>query len=99
MRWCRLVSSTKDIMGEEYVKKTQDSLGKIIKKPPMSDKLLKKPPFRFLHDIFTEVNTVTWLKIEERKIVNNLLLFLCVLLIFMNDWYKYNKSQSIIITL
>ncbi|XP_071482744.1 TRAF3-interacting protein 1-like [Diadema antillarum] len=46
-------------MGEEYIKKTQDSLGKIIKKPPMTEKLLKKPPFRFLHDIFTEVIRTT----------------------------------------
>ncbi|XP_054751126.1 TRAF3-interacting protein 1-like isoform X3 [Lytechinus pictus] len=46
-------------MGEEYIKKTQDSLGKIIKKPPMTEKLLKKPPFRFLHDVFTEIIRTT----------------------------------------
>lgn len=37
------------------IKKTQDTLGKVIKKPPLHDKLLKKPPFRFLHDIITNV--------------------------------------------
>lgn len=42
-------------MNEAVIKKTQDSLGKIIKKPPMTEKLLNKPPFRFLHDVITSV--------------------------------------------
>ncbi|XP_070535755.1 TRAF3-interacting protein 1-like isoform X8 [Ptychodera flava] len=42
-------------MGDAYIKKTQATLGKIIKKPPLTDKLLKKPPFRFLHDVISEV--------------------------------------------
>jgi hypothetical protein len=40
---------------EAAVKATMATMGKLIKKPPMSDKLLRKPPFRFLHDILTEV--------------------------------------------
>lgn len=40
------------------IKKTQDLLGKYVKKPPLSDKLLKKPPFRFLHDVINVVRTV-----------------------------------------
>lgn len=42
-------------MDPRIVKKTQDTLGKIIKKPPLTEKLLSKPPFRFLHDITTSV--------------------------------------------
>uniref|UniRef100_A0A182VYT9 TRAF3-interacting protein 1 n=1 Tax=Anopheles minimus TaxID=112268 RepID=A0A182VYT9_9DIPT len=33
------------------LKKTQASLGKFVKRPALTDKLLRKPPFRFLHDI------------------------------------------------
>ena len=46
-------------MNPSIVKKTQDTLGKIIKKPPLTEKLLTKPPFRFLHDIITEVIRTT----------------------------------------
>ncbi|XP_051880815.1 TRAF3-interacting protein 1 [Pristis pectinata] len=46
-------------MSSHFVKRTQDSLGKVIKKPPLTEKLLSKPPFRYLHDIFTEVIRIT----------------------------------------
>ncbi|XP_063215888.1 TRAF3-interacting protein 1 [Bacillus rossius redtenbacheri] len=39
----------------EVIKRTQDILGKFVKKPQLMDKFLKKPPFRFLHDIVTAV--------------------------------------------
>ncbi|XP_038079462.1 TRAF3-interacting protein 1-like isoform X3 [Patiria miniata] len=43
----------------DFVKATQDTLGKLIKKPPLTEKLLRKPPFRFIHDIITEVIRTT----------------------------------------
>uniref|UniRef100_A0A673ZVV1 TRAF3-interacting protein 1 n=1 Tax=Salmo trutta TaxID=8032 RepID=A0A673ZVV1_SALTR len=46
-------------MNASVAKKTQDTLGKVIKKPPLTEKLLTKPPFRYLHDIFSEVIRTT----------------------------------------
>ncbi|XP_054237096.1 TRAF3-interacting protein 1 [Indicator indicator] len=46
-------------MNEAVVRRTQDSLGKVIRKPPLTDRLLNKPPFRYLHDVITEVIRVT----------------------------------------
>ncbi|KAJ8403490.1 hypothetical protein AAFF_G00352620 [Aldrovandia affinis] len=46
-------------MNASVAKKTQDTLGKVIKKPPLTEKLLSKPPFRYLHDIFSEVIRTT----------------------------------------
>lgn len=40
------------------LKRTADSLGAVIKKPPLTDKLLSRPPFRYLHDIIMEVGLI-----------------------------------------
>ncbi|XP_060049563.1 TRAF3-interacting protein 1 isoform X8 [Erinaceus europaeus] len=42
-------------MNAAVVRRTQETLGKVIRRPPLTDKLLCKPPFRYLHDIVTEV--------------------------------------------
>lgn len=41
----------------DIIKITQTSLGKYVKRPQLTEKLLRKPPFRFLHDIVTTVST------------------------------------------
>lgn len=42
-------------MNATVVRRTQEALGKVIRRPPLTEKLLNKPPFRYLHDIITEV--------------------------------------------
>ena len=48
-------SSMEDVAQEE-LQRTQTELGKVIKRPILSDKLLKRPPFKFLHDIIVNVS-------------------------------------------
>ncbi|XP_076723018.1 TRAF3-interacting protein 1 isoform X4 [Callospermophilus lateralis] len=46
-------------MNSAVVRRTQEALGKVIRRPPLTEKLLSKPPFRYLHDIVTEVIRTT----------------------------------------
>ncbi|XP_030435798.1 TRAF3-interacting protein 1 isoform X1 [Gopherus evgoodei] len=46
-------------MNGAVVRRTQESLGRVIRKPPLTDRLLGKPPFRYLHDLIGEVIRVT----------------------------------------
>lgn len=39
------------------IRRTQGTLGKFVKKPNLSDKLLSKPPFRFLFDVINVVSS------------------------------------------
>ncbi|XP_050195427.1 TRAF3-interacting protein 1 isoform X2 [Myiozetetes cayanensis] len=46
-------------MNEAVARRTRESLGQVIRKPPLTDALLNKPPFRYLHDLIAEVIRVT----------------------------------------
>jgi len=46
-------------MPEEWIEKTQQTLGSLITKPKLGEKYLIKPPFRFLHDALTETIRAT----------------------------------------
>ena len=54
-------------MGDEIdmsiVQRTQQKLGKYIQRPQLTEKLLRRPPFRFLHDIVAAVSTMAALLI------------------------------------
>lgn len=41
---------------DELVKKSTELLSKLVKKTPVTAKLLSKPPFRYLHDLLTEIS-------------------------------------------
>ena len=43
----------------ELIAQVAEVCGGIIQKPKMSDKLLSKPPFRFLHDVVTAITVAT----------------------------------------
>lgn len=45
----------------DVVKQTQETLGKVVRKVPLTDKLLNRPPFKFLHDIIKEVRDFEFL--------------------------------------
>ena len=44
---------------ENVIKLTSETLGKVIKQVPLTDKLLSRPPFKFIHDIIKEVSALT----------------------------------------
>nr|XP_056712511.1 TRAF3-interacting protein 1 [Euleptes europaea] len=46
-------------MEGSMVRRTQELLGRVIRKPPLTERLLSKPPFRYLHDVIGEVTRST----------------------------------------
>ena len=44
---------------DSLVATVKDRMGNLIQRPKMTEKLLSKPPFRFLHDTITSVTTTT----------------------------------------
>ncbi|KAL8173037.1 UNVERIFIED_CONTAM: hypothetical protein K2H54_038299 [Gekko kuhli] len=42
-------------MEGSMVRRTQELLGRVIRKPPLTERLLSRPPFRYLHDVIGEV--------------------------------------------
>jgi TRAF3-interacting protein 1 len=43
----------------DTTEKTIEILSRIVKKTPLTAKLLSKPPFRYLHDLMTEIMSRT----------------------------------------
>ncbi|XP_013913264.1 PREDICTED: TRAF3-interacting protein 1 [Thamnophis sirtalis] len=46
-------------MQGSVIRRTQELLGRVIRKPPLTERLLSKPPFRYLHDVIGEVIRAT----------------------------------------
>ena len=46
-------------MGDDFWQPTAEMYTQLFQKPKMNQKLLSKPPFRYLHDIFTATNQAT----------------------------------------
>ncbi|XP_077022467.1 TRAF3-interacting protein 1-like isoform X3 [Tamandua tetradactyla] len=44
-------------MNAAVVRRPQEALGKVIRRRPLTEKLLSKPPSRYLHDIITELSS------------------------------------------
>lgn len=47
-----------DQIDPKVFQRTRDTLGKIVKKTPLSDKYLARPPFKLVRDIILEVGHI-----------------------------------------
>jgi len=88
------------LIDSAILKKTQELLGQLINKSVLTDKLLSKPPFRFLHDVITSVKT------SDTRLFKFLLssflvllyhcirIFLICLTVAFNSFYKVTRPED-----
>jgi TRAF3-interacting protein 1 len=50
------MSEKMDNINPAIIKKTQDTLGRLIQAPSLTDKLLNRPPVQFIQDIVKSVS-------------------------------------------
>ena len=50
------MSDKADNINPAIIKKTQDTLGRLIQAPSLTDKLLNRPPVQFIQDIVKSVS-------------------------------------------
>ena len=84
-------------MGEEapaWIGATQQTLGSIVQKPKLTDNLLKKPPFRFLHDVVSATAKVSNAGTQEPRAKRRGLARFCRLFIACRYDHRGSRGTS-----
>lgn len=79
---------------DALVKDTVKTMGRCIQKPPMAPKLLVKPPFRFLHDVVTEVSFSTTTHLPQSDDRGELQVQPSKELVLMEEPRKYCEARN-----